>query len=49
MKVLAHTDGWFTSLCCCLPRRLVWIERARVGTDTVNFVHIRFGWFTKKV
>lgn len=49
MPILTRTDSVLTKLCCLLPSRLVFIRAARVGTDTVNFVHISFGWFPNKV
>ena len=49
MPILTRTDSVLTKLCCLLPSRLVFIRAARVGINTVDYVHISFGWFPRKV
>ena len=40
--MLMHRDQWLFKLACLLPNRWVWIEQARVGTDTVHYYNVRF-------
>ena len=49
MPILTRTDSALTKFCCLLPSRLVFIRQARVGINTVDYVHISFGWFLRKV
>ncbi len=40
--MLLHTDSFWLKFLSLLPRRLVWIEQARVGTDCIHWFRVYF-------